>query len=142
MSTAAPPSTTAPWSGATDVREDDGSRDKDGPGHLRIDPRVVQKLAAQAANEVDGVSLASAGPVTRALHRPVPEGSPVDQLEIDLHLAVTIRYPLSLRVVVERLAAHVARRVEQLTGRPVGNVHVSVRSLGGSDVAASRPRVR
>lgn len=113
-----------------------------GPGQLRIDPRVVQKLAARAANEVDGVSRASAAPLGRALHHPVPDGTPADQLAIDLDLTVSVRYPLSLRVVVERLAAHVSRRVEQLTGRPVRHVAVKVQSLGGHEAAAGRARVR
>jgi len=116
--------------------------DPDGPGHLRIDPRVIQKLAAQAANEVDGVSRASAAPLGRAIHRPVPASTPQDQLSIDLDLTVSIRYPLSLRVVVERLAAHVSRRVEQLTGRPVRHVRITVEHLGGAEARAGRPRVR
>ena len=114
----------------------------EGPGHLRIDPRVVQKLAARAANEVDGVSRASAAPIGRAIRHPVPAGTPVDQLAIDLHLAVTVQYPLSLRVVVERLASHVSRRVEQLTGRPVRHVSVKVQGLGGHPVGGEQARVR
>jgi uncharacterized alkaline shock family protein YloU len=114
---------------------------RDGPGRLRIDTRVVQKLAAEAANEVDGVSRASAAPIARAIHHPVPPSAPPDQLEVDLHLTVSIRYPLSVREVVERMAAHVSRRVEQLTGRPVGKVRVDVRHLGDPEQTA-RPRVR
>ena len=120
--------------GATDHR--------DGPGRLRIDPRVVQKLAAQAANEVQGVSEASAAPIGRAIHRPVPASTPVDQLSIDLDLTVSIRYPLSVRVAADQLAAHVARRVEQLTGRPAGRVRVTVQRLGGATAGGDRPRVR
>ena len=114
----------------------------DGRGKLRIDPRVVQKLAARAANEVDGVSRASAGPVGRAIHHPVHPSTPQEQLAIDLALTVSIRYPLSLRAVVERLATHVSQRVEQLTGRPVRRVSVSVQELGGPPAGPERPRVR
>jgi uncharacterized alkaline shock family protein YloU len=112
-----------------------------GGGHLRIDARVVQKLAARAANEVDGVSQAAVAPIGRAIHHPVPASTPPDQLAVDLDLSVCVDYPRSLRVVVEELAAHVSRRVEQLTGRPVGRVHVRVRGLGGDD-GAGHPRVR
>ena len=115
---------------------------RDGPGRLRIDPRVVQKLAARAANEVDGVSGASAGAVGRAILRPVPPSTPLDQLSIDLDLTVSVRYPLSLRVVVEKLASHVSARVEQLTGRPVRRVNVTVQRLGEVAAGADRPRVR
>jgi len=107
---------------------------------LRIDPRVVQKLASQAANEVDGVNAAAAGPVGRALHRPVPTGMPAGQLGVDLDLAVSVEYPLALRTAMERLAAHVSRRVEQLTGRPVRRVNVTVRHLGGP-TGTEQPRV-
>ena len=124
----------APAAHETDLR--------DGPGRLRIDPRVVQKLAARAANEVDGVSGASAGAVGRAILRPVPPSTPADQLSIDLDLTVSVRYPLSLRVVVEKLASHVSARVEQLTGRPVRRVNVTVQRLGEVAAGADRPRVR
>ena len=113
-----------------------------GPGRLRIDPRVVQKLAARAANEVDGVSRGSASPIGRAIHHPVPEGTPDDQLAVDLDLAVSIRYPMPLPTVVERLASHVARRVGQLTGRPVRHVSVKVERLGGTDPGGDQARVR
>ena len=113
---------------------------RDGPGRLRIDPRVVQKLAARAANEVDGVSGASAGGVGRAILRPVPPSTPLDQLSIDLDLTVSVRYPLSLRVVVEKLASHVSSRVEQLTGRPVRHVNVTVQRLGEAADGADRAR--
>jgi uncharacterized alkaline shock family protein YloU len=93
----------------------------------------VQKLAARAAEEVEGVSQASVAPVGRAVHRPLPAGTPEDQLSIDLDLAVDVRYPLSLRTTVERLAAHVSQRVVQLTGRPVGHLGVRVRGLVGPE---------
>lgn len=114
---------------------------RDGPGRLRIDARVVQKLAAQAANEVEGVSRASAGPVARAISRPIPASTPIEQVSVDLDLAVSVRYPLSLPTVVERLAVHVGRRIEELTGRPVGHLSVTVRHLGGIE-PDPRPRVR
>ncbi len=113
----------------------------EGPGRLRIDARVVEKLAARAANEVDGVSRASVAPVGRALHHPLPAGTPADQVHLDLDLSVTIRYPLSLRDTVERLAAHVGSRLEQLTGRPLGRVSVHVHGLAGPH-GGERPRVR
>ena len=115
---------------------------RDGPGRLRIDPRVVQKLAARAANEVHGVSGASAAAVGRAILRPVPPSTPLDQLSIDLDLNVSVRYPLSLRVVIEKLASHVSSRVEQMTGRPVRHVNVTVQRLGEAAAGADRPRVR
>jgi uncharacterized alkaline shock family protein YloU len=80
--------------------------------------------------------------VGRALHRPVPASTPADQLAIDLDLTVGIRYPMSVRVVADQLAAHVARRVEQLTGRPTGRVRVTVQRLGGTTTGDHRPRVR
>ncbi len=141
MTTTAPlsPVATSPSEGPAAAEAPD---EGDGPGRLRIDPRVVQKLAAQAANEVDGVSGGWAAPIGRAIHRPVPASTPHDQLAINLDLTVSVRYPLSLPEVVERLAAHVSRRVEQLTGRPVGHVRVRIQHLGPSDAGGQHPRVR
>ena len=105
---------------------------RDGPGTLRVDPRVVRKLAAQAAAEVDDVRAASVDPVSRAIQHPVPASTPPEQLAIDLHLTVSVDYPRPLPVVVERLAAHVSRRVEELIGRPVRRVGIYVGELGTS----------
>lgn len=127
----------SPASGATSLP---ARRPQEGPGRLRIEPRVVQKLAAQAAREVDGVIRASVAPLSRAVNDPVPAGTPPDQLSIHLELAVGIRYPRSVRATVEEVAAHVSRRVEQLIGRPVDPLHVRVSELGGR--GSEPPRVR
>lgn len=141
MTATAPLSPPADWSQAPAPPGVGETPAEEGPGHLRIDARVVQKLAAQAASEVDGVTHASAGPVSRALHRPLPATTPPDQLTIDLDLTVGVQYPLCLPVVVERLAVHVSWRVERLTGRPVRHVRITVGDLGGGGAAAG-PRVR
>jgi len=112
-----------------------------GPGTLRVDPRVIRKLAAQAAREVDGVSRASIGPIGRAIHHPVPASTPADQLAIHLEVTVNVDYPTPVRAVVERLAGHVSRRVEELAGRPVGRLGVHVEDLGEFP-RPERPRVR
>ena len=114
---------------------------RDGPGTLRVDPRVVRKLAARAADEVDGVSHTSVGPIGRALHHPVPASTPREQLAVDLEITVSVAYPQPVRAVVERMAGHVSRRVEELTGRPVGHLGVHVEHLGASS-PSERPRVR
>lgn len=140
MSTSTSEAPTTPWPPATEAPAV-ATGTLGGPGRLRVDARVVQKLAARAADEVDGVSRAKVAPITRAIHHPVPASTPRDQLAIDLDLSVCVEYPRSLRTVAEELAAHVSRRVEQLAGRPVGRVHVRVRGLGGAD-EPDRPRVR
>ncbi len=127
---------TAPLTGAPEPPTADPTEEsqpaaayRDGPGDLRIDARVVRRLAAWAANEVDGVGGASAGPIGRAIHHPVPASTTISQLSLDLDLTVSIEYPQSVRVTVERLATHVARRVEELTGRPVRDISVHVEHL-------------
>ena len=114
---------------------------RDGPGTLRVDPRVVRKLAAQAAREVEEITRAYVAPISRAIHHPVPASTPPDQLAIDLELTVTVDYPSVLPVVVERLAAHVSARVQELTGRPVRRLGVHVAQLGTSP-RPEQPRVR
>jgi len=110
---------------------------RDGPGDLRIDPRVVRKLVARAAQEVDGVTRASVGPIARAIHHPAPPSAPAEQLAIDVALSVTVEYPRPLRAVAEALAAHVAERVEDLLGRQVRDLSVLVDHL-----QPARERVR
>ncbi|MEO5678856.1 MAG: Asp23/Gls24 family envelope stress response protein [Acidimicrobiales bacterium] len=139
MTTAAP---TAPWSTASTLIAGGAGPTPGSPaGTLRVDARVVRKLAAQAAREVDGVSLASIGPVGRALHYPVPVGTPAEQLAVELDLTVGIDYPRPVRLVAEGVAAHVGRRVEELTGRPVGRLSVHVANLG-TGPAGGPARVR
>lgn len=131
MTATAPTAPLAPWADpAPPPAASDGPRSsRDGPGRLRIDARVISKLAAQAANEVEGVSGASAAPIARAIHHPVPVGTPADQLDLDLDLAITITYPRPVRATAEHLASHVARRVEELAGRPVRGLRVHVEHL-------------
>ncbi len=102
---------------------------RDGPGDLRIDPRAIRRLAAWAANEVDGVGGASTGPIARAIHHPVPDSTTIGQLSVDLDLTVSIDYPRSVKLTVERMATHVAQRVAELTGRPVRDISVHVEHL-------------
>lgn len=129
MSSAAPTAPLAPWGDPPAPAAASTAMYRDGPGDLRIDPRVIRKLSAQAANEVDGVTGASAGPVARAIHHPVPASTPFEQLAIDLDLTVTITYPRALRVAGEQLASHVSQRVEELAGRPVRDLSVHVEHL-------------
>lgn len=122
----------SPGAGPAEAGQMGGTGDatyRDGPGDLRIDPRAIRRLAAWAANEVDGVGGASAGPIARAIHHPVPESTTIGQLSVDLDLTVSIDYPRSVKLTVERMATHVARRVAELTGRPVRDISVHVEHL-------------
>ncbi len=131
MTSTAPTAPLAPWADPAPppAALDGPPSSRDGPGHLRIDARVISKLAAQAANEVEGVSGASVAPIARAIHHPVPVGTPADQLALDLDLTISIAYPRPVRATAEHLASHVARRVEELAGRPVRGLRVHVEHL-------------
>ncbi len=129
MTATAPTAPLAPWVHASRPDPTPPPSYRDGPGRLRIDPRVIPKLAAQAANEVDGVTGASVAPVARAVHHPVPASTPPDQLTLDLDLTVTIAYPRPVRATAEHLAGHVAQRVEELAGRRVRDLRVHVEHL-------------
>jgi len=124
VTTAAPTTPMAPVVAAATAPPDGSPSYRDGPGDLRIDPRVVRKLVARAAQEVDGVTRASVGPLARAIHHPAPPSAPAEQLAIDVALSVTVEYPRPLRAVAEALAAHVAERVEDLLGRQLRDLSV------------------
>jgi len=134
MTTAAPTAPMAPvvvttMPAAAASPPDESRTYRDGPGDLRIDPRVIRTLVAHAAQEVDGVTRASVGPIARAIHHPAPPSAPAEQLAIDLSLSISVEYPRPLRTVAETLAAHVAERVEDLLGRKVGDLSVRVDHL-------------
>ena len=116
-------------------RESDTVADAGRRGLLVIAPRVIERIAARAANDVDGVA---------------PRGSRSDtgvQAEADLEgtaatlaLRLGVAYPRPVGRVASEVRNRVTDRVEELTGVTVTGVRVTVDELPA--VPATRPRER
>lgn len=111
-------------------------------GKLRIDPRVVQKIAAAAASEVDYVG----GAARRMLNVTVgSDGSPsqprvharVDGTVVTLRLLCSVAYPAPVATVTERLRAHLFERIDAMTGLQTRQVDITVSALTDESAASS-----
>lgn len=117
------PGNTAP----TDVTRTSGPAGPAVPAELRgrtdIPERVVTRIAARAAREVEQVvavrerKATALGRRTRAV---------MDGGLVTLELEVTVRYPAPLLHVAEEIRRHVNDRVHTLTGLTVGHIDIDV----------------
>ncbi len=113
-------------------------------GAIHIADKVVGKLAACAAVELDGVGAAAPRLLGKSLDAVRPDrlggrrttldgvpkvGATVDGDTAFLELVVSVRWPLPVAQTCEQVRQHVTSRVEQLTGLNVGEVDVSVDAL-------------
>jgi uncharacterized alkaline shock family protein YloU len=100
-------------------------------GRTTLSDRVVDKIAARAALEVDhvhGVSRGIAGSVLNA-DPAVGVTAAIDGHLAQLRLVVEVDYPVSLRDVTRQLRSHVSDRVRQLCDITVTDVDVRVAAL-------------
>ena len=103
-------------------------------GRTRIADRVVEKIAARAVAEIDraagvpgrvlGVRLGSTGPDTRAR-----VDADVDGRVVTVRVSMAVRWPASVRAVTRQVRAHVAERLQALTGLRVEQVDIDVPTL-------------
>jgi uncharacterized alkaline shock family protein YloU len=122
-------------------------------GSVSIADGVVSKIAARAAAENPDAGAAA----VRMLGRTVPgaghlglrgtdlAGLPKASVDVDgskafLTLEISVRWPASVPVVTEQVRSHLRRRVSDLTGLCVEEVHIVVADLV-TDIARP-PRVR
>jgi uncharacterized alkaline shock family protein YloU len=122
-------------------------------GSISIAVGVVSKIAAGAAAENRDAGAAA----VRMLGRAVPgaghlglrgtdlAGLPKTSVDVDgskafLTLEISVRWPASVPVVTEQVRSHLRRRVTDLTGLSVEEVHIVVADLV-TDIARP-PRVR
>jgi uncharacterized alkaline shock family protein YloU len=122
-------------------------------GTISIADGVVSKIAARAAAENPDAGAAA----VRMLGRAVPgaghlglrgtdlAGLPKTSVDVDgskafLTLEISVRWPASVPVVTEQVRSHLRRRVTDLTGLSVEEVHIVVADLV-TDIARP-PRVR
>lgn len=111
-------------------------------GRITVDDRVVEKIAARAALEIPEAG----GAAPRILGRSVPaaqqlglrrtslDSLPKTSADTDvtltfLDITLSVRWPASIQQVTHEVRNHVAQRVEELTGRAVAEVNITVAAL-------------
>jgi uncharacterized alkaline shock family protein YloU len=109
-----------------------GSRSR---GHLVLEKRVVERVAAQAASESDsgrtgGVSGGFLGFGTRTDLNALP-ATTVELVgrTATVRLDLTVAYPTPIRAATDRVRRRVMSRVEALTGVEVTRVDITVTAL-------------
>ena len=100
-------------------------------GRTTLSDRVVDKVAARAALEVDHVHGVSQGVIGNVLNTDPAVGvtATIDGHLAQLSLVVEVDYPVSLRAVTRQLRAHVSDRVRQLCDITVTDVDIRVTAL-------------
>ena len=102
-------------------------------GRLDIHPVVLRKIAEHAADQVPGtlrherrlagIDVGESGASAR-----ITTG-PGDPAAVDLRLELTLRYPGSVRTVVDAVRSHVGDELVRLTGHRVRSLTVVVSGL-------------
>lgn len=133
MSTGVSPTESAqPFGGQDLPAADDGASASRGETH--VEPKVVERLAAQAVREVSnatgsarrilGVSLGTTDEDTGANVRARVDG-PIATVEATM----TVIYPASVQAVTEQTREHIRERVQELTDLQVKEVNITVAGM-------------
>ena len=106
-----------------------------GRGETIIGPTVVEKIAARAASEVDGVGGVLQTGLSRLLPWSVGGGSParasaeVGAETVTVDLTVNVVYPEPVAVVTNGVRDHVTRRLAELCGLRATEINIAVPAL-------------
>ncbi len=115
-----------------------------GRGGLTVAGGAVERIAAQAITELDGLG----GAASRLLGIAVGGEDP-DQAKVSaqvtgttaaLDVRLSVRYPLSVRATTETAREHLIRRVGELSGLAVGRVDITVTALPSTEPGTRRVR--
>ena len=96
-----------------------------GRGLLVIAPRVIERIAARAASDVEGVAPRGAAVPSKGVQADADLEGPTATLALRLGVA----YPRPVGRVAAEVRGRVANRVEELTGMTVGAVRITVDEL-------------
>ncbi|RSN08014.1 Asp23/Gls24 family protein [Streptomyces sp. WAC 05977] len=117
----------------------------DGRGALTVADGAVERIAARAITEIDGVG----GAASRVLGIAVG-GEDLDQgAKVSAHVTgstatldvrLSVKYPLSVRATAERAREHLIRRVGELSGLAVTRVDITVTALHSTETETRRVR--
>lgn len=117
----------------------------DGRGALTVADGAVERIAARAITELDGVG----GAASRVLGIAVG-GEDLDQgAKVSAHVTgstatldvrLSVKYPLSVRATAESAREHLIRRVGELSGLAVTRVDITVTALHSTETETRRVR--
>jgi uncharacterized alkaline shock family protein YloU len=95
-------------------------------GRTTVAPRVVKKIVARAANEVDGVG---DGPKVTAN---------IDGESATVDIRLSVPYPASVARTTEAVRAHLIQRTGELTGLAVSRLDIIVDGLRSNETTVRR----
>ncbi|WP_370950029.1 Asp23/Gls24 family envelope stress response protein [Amycolatopsis sp. cg5] len=95
-------------------------------GTLTIADRAVERIAAHAATEVEGI-----GETAKA-------SAKVDGGFTTLGVRLSVEYPLSVAKTTERAREHLLSRIEEYTGLTVSRMDITVTSLDSAAAVTRR----
>jgi uncharacterized alkaline shock family protein YloU len=103
-------------------------------GRLTISDGTVERVAAQAVTEIDGVGGAASRMLGVAVGGEDLENSAKVTAKVSgetatLDVRLSISYPLSVTRTTEQAREHLIRRVEEFTGLTVSRVDITVTAL-------------
>ena len=104
-------------------------------GLLVIAPRVIERIAARAASDVDGVAPRGSAAPSKGVQADADLEGPSATLALRLGVA----YPRPVGRVASEVRARVADRVQELTGVTVAAVRVTVDELPATAPTPRRP---
>ncbi|QXV55739.1 Asp23/Gls24 family envelope stress response protein [Amycolatopsis sp. TNS106] len=117
----------------------------DGRGALTVADGAVERIAARAITELDGVG----GSASRVLGIAVG-GEDLDQgAKVSAHVTgstatldvrLSVKYPLSVRGTTESAREHLIRRVGELSGLAITRVDITVTALHSTETETRRVR--
>lgn len=113
-------------------------------GRLSIADRVVEKIAVQAAGEVEHAAGVRRRVLGQTVGRLTEESSARASADVDgelvtLSMSISVEYPASVRRVAADVRARVGERVRELCGLEVAEVRIDVPSFLTKQ--SPRPRV-
>ncbi|GAB1509228.1 Asp23/Gls24 family envelope stress response protein [Actinophytocola sp. KF-1] len=103
-------------------------------GRTTVDPAAVERIAAHALTEVDGVGGAARTMLGIAVGAGAPDrgarvSADVTGAETALSVRMSVAYPTSVRDATRRARQHLIDRVGGLTGLRVSSVDITVTEL-------------
>lgn len=116
-------------------------------GRTTIADRVVEKIAGQAATEVDHVTGVPRRVLGQTLGKVKADSqarasAKVDGSVVSLSVSVAVEYPTPVRSAAAAVRAHVVDQVSTLTGLNVVEVHVDVPHFYSADSTQPTRRVQ
>ncbi|GAB3561861.1 hypothetical protein GCM10027445_01360 [Amycolatopsis endophytica] len=112
-------------------------------GLTTVAARAVERIAAEAVTEVDGVGGAAGRVLGIAtggedFDRSAKVTATVAHHRVTLTVRLSVVYPNPVAATTESARRHLRRRVEELTGMPVTSVDITVTALHSDTVTTRR----